>query len=277
MLFEYVGAYFALNVRWSGAKCDLSATGGVKNKNAMRGSNLLGMSAERYYINTSSRLVSAGVRNICDAHALKSRCANLRLGSQRSRSRATNIYGSASGSSSDAIAMSESDEEVVPLIRDSDSSSSKSEEELHHIDAHSSIGSPNMIISELNLRWSMPGASDGSKITQRSPQPPKIITKTQVVVATPPPIVKPNAFKTFIKGNWLVIGEVIVIMLARLNPAFGATGGRLRPEFFVSKLGVFTIFFINGIALSIGKIRKNSLFYFVLFHYNMFCRRRCYK
>jgi hypothetical protein len=45
---------------------------------------------------------------------------------------------------------------------------------------------------------------------------------------------------------------MMVIMMAKMNPSFGATGGRLRPEFFVSKLGVFTIFFINGIALSIG-------------------------
>ena len=64
---------------------------------------------------------------------------------------------------------------------------------------------------------------------------------------------KENGFKKFLKGNWLVIGEVLVIMLAKMNPSFGATGGRLRPEFFISKLGVFTIFFINGIALSIGK------------------------
>jgi SBF-like CPA transporter family (DUF4137) len=70
--------------------------------------------------------------------------------------------------------------------------------------------------------------------------------------AVPPPKKKDSGFKAFFKGNWLVMGEVIVIYLAHLNPSFGATGGRLRPEFFISKLGVFTIFFINGIALSIG-------------------------
>ena len=64
---------------------------------------------------------------------------------------------------------------------------------------------------------------------------------------------KENGIKKFLKGNWLVIGEVLVIMMAKMNPSFGATGGKLRPEFFISKLGVFTIFFINGIALSIGK------------------------
>ena len=259
MLFEYVGAYFALNVRWSGV--DLSSTGGYKNKNIMRGSNLLSMSAERYYINTSSRLVSTGVRNIGDANALKSSFTNLRQGSQGSRSRVTHIYCSSPSTSSDAITVSESEEEVVPLISGSDSISSKNkiEEVVQHFDAHSKVGTPNMVIGEQNVQWSVPKAADGSKITEKvntenSAQAAMKITKMQIDVVKPPPIVKANPIKTFLKGNWLVIGEVIVIMLARLNPSFGATGGRLRPEFFVSKLGVFTIFFINGIALSIGKM-----------------------
>lgn len=55
----------------------------------------------------------------------------------------------------------------------------------------------------------------------------------------------------FMQNNWLVLGEIIVIILAKVNPNIGATGGPLRPELFISKLGVFFIFFINGIALSI--------------------------
>lgn len=41
-------------------------------------------------------------------------------------------------------------------------------------------------------------------------------------------------------------------MLAKHNPSFGRTGGILKPELTISKLGVFTIFFINGVALNIG-------------------------
>lgn len=59
-----------------------------------------------------------------------------------------------------------------------------------------------------------------------------------------------KSFLSAIRSNWLVIGEIIVILLAKQNPNFFASGGPLRPEFFISKLGVFTIFFINGIALS---------------------------
>lgn len=60
-----------------------------------------------------------------------------------------------------------------------------------------------------------------------------------------------QTLKKFFKENWLVLGEILVIYLASKNPSFGATGGPLKPEFTISKLGVFTIFFINGIALSI--------------------------
>lgn len=56
----------------------------------------------------------------------------------------------------------------------------------------------------------------------------------------------------FLKSNWLIIGEILVIYFAKKNPAFFASGGWLRPEFYISKVGVFTIFFINGIALSVS-------------------------
>ena len=105
-----------------------------------------------------------------------------------------------------------------------------------------------------NVEWSAPIQSieqPAAIPAQKVPQP-MIVTKMETTAVVPPKK-KENAFKKFLKGNWLVLGEVLVIMLAHKNPSFGATGGVLRPEFFVSKLGVFTIFFINGIALSIGK------------------------
>lgn len=55
----------------------------------------------------------------------------------------------------------------------------------------------------------------------------------------------------FFRTNWLILGEIFVIFLAQKYPKLGATGGPIRPEFWISKVGVFTIFFINGIALSI--------------------------
>ncbi len=54
----------------------------------------------------------------------------------------------------------------------------------------------------------------------------------------------------FFRTNWLILGEIFVIFLAQKYPKFGATGGPIKPEFWISQIGVFTIFFINGIALS---------------------------
>lgn len=59
--------------------------------------------------------------------------------------------------------------------------------------------------------------------------------------------------------NWLVLGEIFVIVLAKHYPDLGATGGPLKPEFFISKLGVFTIFFINGVALSLSSTGGSEL------------------
>ena len=79
-------------------------------------------------------------------------------------------------------------------------------------------------------------------------------TDGAVTVLDVPPSKPKKTFsmKKILLSNWLVIGEIIVIILAKMNPSFGASGGPLKPEFFISKLGVFTIFFINGIALSIS-------------------------
>lgn len=75
--------------------------------------------------------------------------------------------------------------------------------------------------------------------------------ETTKATTVPAPTSFGDSVKKFLKGNWLVIGEVLVILIANKWPAFGASGGPLRPEFFISKCGVFTIFFINGLALSI--------------------------
>jgi len=80
-------------------------------------------------------------------------------------------------------------------------------------------------------------------------------TTRNVIVSEPSLGNKPSPLTSivnFFKSNWLVLGEVLVIFLAKRNPAFFASGGLFRPEITVSKLGVFAIFFINGVALSLG-------------------------
>jgi sodium/bile acid cotransporter 7 len=59
-----------------------------------------------------------------------------------------------------------------------------------------------------------------------------------------------SKIKSFFNSNWLVIGEIVVILAAKRWPNFFASGGPCMPEFWISKVGVCTIFFLNGIALS---------------------------
>jgi hypothetical protein len=61
-----------------------------------------------------------------------------------------------------------------------------------------------------------------------------------------------NKLIIFFKENWLVLGEILVILVAKQNPRLGASGGILRPEITISKIGVFAIFFINGVAISLS-------------------------
>ena len=139
----------------------------------------------------------------------------------------------------------------------------------HHHDAH--LQQQSLIVSHLDIP--LDTLTTEIKAAEEEAAPAKVPHNPMVITVMPSDAVaapikkKDTGFKAFVKGNWLVMGEVFVIYLAHLNPAFGATGGRLRPEFFISKLGVFTIFFINGIALSIGKSRTKTFIKlnFVLF------------
>jgi hypothetical protein len=97
--------------------------------------------------------------------------------------------------------------------------------------------------------------SDDASISQDSASnvPVTIINskpKANEPVAVKPPFI--TQCINFLRKNWLVLGEILVIFIAKMNPEFGATGGVLRPEITISKIGVCTIFFINGIALSLA-------------------------
>jgi len=86
---------------------------------------------------------------------------------------------------------------------------------------------------------------------------------------------KRDLLLAMVQSNWLILGELVVIALAKAWPHFGATGGPLRPEITISKMAVFIIFFINGIALSIkgspqelrNSFKTNSLIQFFSFFF----------
>lgn len=104
-----------------------------------------------------------------------------------------------------------------------------------------------------------PAANESQKGIPDLSEPLSLVSK-EISVAS-------KKFKKWSVQNWLILGEIAVIIAAWLNPAFGATGGPLKPEFTISKVAIFIIFFINGIALEIGgspdevaKSAKSNLF-----------------
>jgi len=56
--------------------------------------------------------------------------------------------------------------------------------------------------------------------------------------------------------NWFVIGIVIVIIIARINPTVGAKGGPLMPEITIKYFAVSIIFFNSGLSLKTEELKK---------------------
>ncbi|XP_049626066.1 sodium/bile acid cotransporter 7 isoform X3 [Suncus etruscus] len=51
------------------------------------------------------------------------------------------------------------------------------------------------------------------------------------------------------RKEWFMIGIVLAIAAAKLEPAVGVNGGPLKPEITVSYIAVATIFFNSGLSL----------------------------
>ncbi|XP_018320793.1 sodium/bile acid cotransporter 7-B-like isoform X2 [Agrilus planipennis] len=58
----------------------------------------------------------------------------------------------------------------------------------------------------------------------------------------------------YLKRNWLVIGIISCIVLARAFPSIGAKGGSLKPEYSVKYGAVAVIFLISGLSLQTDSI-----------------------
>jgi len=60
---------------------------------------------------------------------------------------------------------------------------------------------------------------------------------------------------TFASKNFFLVGMVVAVGLARAFPAAGKNGGLLRPELFVGKYGVTTIFLLSGLSLELAQLK----------------------
>ncbi|XP_064609966.1 sodium/bile acid cotransporter 7-like [Liolophura sinensis] len=63
----------------------------------------------------------------------------------------------------------------------------------------------------------------------------------------------------WIRQNWFLVGIVVVIILAKLEPTIGAKGGPLIPEITVKYFCVSLIFFNSGVSLRTEEITKALL------------------
>ncbi|KAK3611410.1 hypothetical protein CHS0354_034857 [Potamilus streckersoni] len=61
---------------------------------------------------------------------------------------------------------------------------------------------------------------------------------------------------SLIRKNWFLVGIVIAIVFAKLDPYVGVNGGILRPEITVKYVAVFIIFFNSGISIKSEDLGK---------------------
>jgi predicted Na+-dependent transporter len=59
-----------------------------------------------------------------------------------------------------------------------------------------------------------------------------------------------------LKKKSILLGEVIAILSAYLFPHIGCSGGLLRSDIVVSKIGIFVLFVIKGLSISPGEAEK---------------------
>nr|XP_034378765.1 sodium/bile acid cotransporter 7 isoform X5 [Arvicanthis niloticus] len=52
-----------------------------------------------------------------------------------------------------------------------------------------------------------------------------------------------------VRKEWFMVGIVVAIGAAKLEPSVGVNGGPLKPEITVSYIAVATIFFNSGLSL----------------------------
>mmetsp|Transcript_6819 Transcript_6819/g.13622 ORF Transcript_6819/g.13622 Transcript_6819/m.13622 type:complete len:336 (-) Transcript_6819:587-1594(-) len=60
--------------------------------------------------------------------------------------------------------------------------------------------------------------------------------------------------KAFVEKNFFLVGMVVAVSLAKLYPELGKNGSVLRPELFIGKYGVTSIFLLSGLSLKLAEL-----------------------
>ncbi|XP_015256547.1 PREDICTED: sodium/bile acid cotransporter 7 isoform X5 [Cyprinodon variegatus] len=62
-----------------------------------------------------------------------------------------------------------------------------------------------------------------------------------------------------LRKEWFIIGIVLVILSAKLQPSVGVKGGPLKPEITIAYFAVSLIFFNSGLSLKTEELRSALL------------------
>ena len=63
-----------------------------------------------------------------------------------------------------------------------------------------------------------------------------------------------SKIRTFTSKNFFLLGMIAAVSFAKLLPELGRNGSVIRPELFIGKYGVTTIFLISGISLKLQEL-----------------------
>jgi hypothetical protein len=63
-----------------------------------------------------------------------------------------------------------------------------------------------------------------------------------------------NKANAFVSKNFFLVGMIVAVSFARLLPELGKNGSIVRPELFIGKYGVTTIFLLSGLSIKLKEL-----------------------
>jgi hypothetical protein len=65
--------------------------------------------------------------------------------------------------------------------------------------------------------------------------------------------------RSFISKNFFLVGMIVAVSFAKLFPELGQNGSILRPELFIGKYGVTTIFLLSGLSIKLKELANAAV------------------
>ncbi|KAJ1623963.1 putative sodium bile acid cotransporter [Pavlovales sp. CCMP2436] len=106
------------------------------------------------------------------------------------------------------------------------------------------------------LCLAVPGATARWPSAAKLAQPRGITRPALVASEASQPVPARSAVREFCSKNSFPIGMAVAVAAAHMAPWLGETGGPLRPELTVGKLGCSTIFFLSSLSLRLSDLTK---------------------